>query len=262
MVMSSDELKPKANGNNFIDAAVFITMVTGAMYLLGFTYWVSFFRYFGIDKEFIDLGFEQMISTTWVFGLASIVAFLIFIGFDIFDIKKIEDYSYGIRNIIYFSYFMIGFVLIISFFLNYLSALHIIILFFVAMLILVILRYLDKRKPFFEKRIGFGKILHKKSNQFIIFIIILMSFVIIYFAFGIYSAEMRANHQNGARIILETSGGWQSPKDAVFITHMNNKYFIYNISNNNSNREVYIIEDSQTTKVILLMDNKHNYNLP
>lgn len=81
-----------------------------------------------------------------------------------------------------------------------------------------------------------------------------MFFVLIYIytTAGEHEAEIQSKSHINTKIILQTTEGWQSPRDAIFITHMDNKYFIYNSSNDSVAPEIFIIEDSQVSKVTLL----------
>lgn len=105
---SDDKIKLQKDKTPFLDAAVILTLVTSALYILGWVYWISYFKFFGISRDFINIPFEQIISTTWIIGFGAIIALITFFGYYIFDINNTKDYSFELSNILVFVGFLGG----------------------------------------------------------------------------------------------------------------------------------------------------------
>jgi hypothetical protein len=242
--MSNDKINPQKDKTPFLDAAIIFTIVTSILYILGWVYWVSYYKFFGISSDFINIPFEQIVSTTWIIGLGAIIALISLIGLYIFDINNTEDYSFELSNIITFLSFLGGVLAVIYYYKN-------IWLSFVVIIPILVILYLASKTKLFNYTIIFGKFYQKKSTRLCIILLIFFIFFFTYSYMGEQAAEIQSKSHN-TKIILETTGGWQSPKDAFLIAHMDNKYFIYNSSNDSFAPEVFIIEDAQVSKVTLL----------
>lgn len=247
--MPTDRKNEDENNSHFWDAAVIITIGTSVMYLLGWTYWFNYFKYFGIGQEFIDFNFERIISTTWMLGFSFIFVIIILMGLDISNYNKFKDSYIKIKNIALILLIFLGFFTGLYF--DYFSYPWIII---ITIGVLIISIFMEGH-PFFAKQIDMRRL---KNYSFLILVTVLFSLIIVYGASGERRAELQAKSLTGTKIILETSSGWQSPTNAIFITHMNNKYFIYNSTNPNFPPEIFIIEDSHVSKAILLPPKKLN----
>jgi|GEM_PF-7132438 len=59
------EEKPTASQNPFgVEYAVLLAFGAAALYTLGWIYWSTYFKYFGIDMQFVDFSYHHVISTT------------------------------------------------------------------------------------------------------------------------------------------------------------------------------------------------------
>jgi hypothetical protein len=123
----------------------------------------------------------------------------------------------------------------------------------------LILKYLKADTSFFDKDIFIEPLLHKKSYRVLYSLIVFAFLLWAYSTMGAYQAELRAHGEFASRIIIETNDGWQLPKEAIFITHAKDRYFISNLSNNSSTPELFVIQDTQVTKVIFLKNNEKEF---
>ncbi|HKE91316.1 MAG TPA: hypothetical protein VKB45_13355 [Gemmatimonadales bacterium] len=71
----TEEKRPR-----WLDAAVVITLVSIALYVLGWSYWAALLRRFGLSVDVVGLNFEQVLSSTWpltvVFAIMLPVVFI------------------------------------------------------------------------------------------------------------------------------------------------------------------------------------------
>ena len=234
--MSSDKIMRNEDNLLIRDIAVLFTLGTSLMYLLGWTYWKSFFWYFGISQEFIDLSFEQIISTTWRVGFTILFTF-------VFLVSRILDEN--IKRTDIFLFLVAIFYIYLLDKITLLYALGLLLVFFIII-------HLVPSVPFFQKEISIKKM--KKTGWVLILIFAIFVLMFFYNNYGKLDAE-KIHTNNTTRIIVETSEGWQTPQNAFLISHMDGKYFIYNSNSQNLTREVFIIEDSRVTKVTLLKNN-------
>ena len=56
------------NSRRWLDAAVFVTLLSAGLCGLGWVYWNTLLGNFGLSVEVIGLSFDQVISSTWWFG--------------------------------------------------------------------------------------------------------------------------------------------------------------------------------------------------
>lgn len=253
--MPSDKIKLETSDKHILNVAFLVSLGTGILYIYGWVYWSNFFRYFGIDNEFIVLDLIKSISTIWLY---LIPLFMVLIAvFDAYsnELNKTKE-RFNMFMLIFLSSLIFFTLLIDLYTYNYINNKYPN-FFYLIIGIFVIIGVLEKplvaHSNFLSKEVLIVKWFQNKKYVHLYIIIVILLLLFLCGFMGSFHGEIRTHSKD--RIIIQTNDDWQSPKEAILITHMDSKYFLYNSSSGNSTPEIFIIEDVQVKKAILLNDN-------
>lgn len=218
----------------YFDAAIIISIITSMLYIFGWTYWDSYYKYFGINHQLIDIDFYQIISSTWLYILAVIFALHWFLGFEFIEANSIDDMKVSYNNA-WQLLILICFILSINVF-SFKWYIHIPL----ALLLMVASHFAVVK--FEKKYFFFGKAFFKsRLTKYLTLIIFFLVTLMFYNYLGEYHANKLANGNFGNKIAITTIENIEIPTPVYFIAYSKNKYFVcYRVLKSNELKVVAI----------------------
>ncbi len=237
---SLDNLAQKTHAS--FDMAVFLTVASSILYILGWTYWTQYFKYFGIDPSFIDLSFHQLIATTWWFAYSFALIIYAVIDHD-------GQESMGRVSISGYNFLLAVFALLSGFLFTLLIPLWLKITIAVALFLLLMVC----KPKLKQKKLNLDKKLSGISGKIAFSMLLLSLALLLNIHLGNRHAKGKVElNGNVDRISIEVKGNTQPPKQAVLIAHMKGKYFICMPKKEGAKPETIIINDDVVERATIL----------
>lgn len=237
-----DEQEVSATRIVALDTAILLTLCSSLLYILGWTYWDSFFKYFGVSIEFADVNFNQIVATTW-WIVVPFIFFLLQFDYGVVKSGNLNQLSIRIHNILIITSFIFGavaFILSLPFWVLATGVLS----GSIVIALCIELFHLD------QKRIQLGSFVQTKHQRLVILFIFIIVAILIYSYLGHHRAKLLSKGQNTAqRITIKSTSGGILIKDAIFVSHMDSKYFVCSPTLKDERPELLIIEDNQVESV-------------
>ena len=235
----------------FWDAAAVVTVVSGALFLLGWIAWETYCSYFGIDA-FMELNVQQVIATTWYTPLVQ-VALLVLIIAPAFRARDWSDVSIPTRILGWggglLLYLTVGLASGYSDLPNPERQARL--RPFLYMLFSAGLGA-EMMVAFGKREVSLGGLVRTLARRIAIAVLILAALLVVYYRHGLVSARARAQGLTGPRITIETNIGQRPPPDSVLIAHMRRKYFVCPPTAPGSVPQVFVVEDEHAIHVSIL----------
>ncbi len=234
-----------AKNNKYFDAAILISIITSMLYIFGWTYWDSYYKYFGINHQLVDIDFYQIISSTWLYFLAVIFLLHLLFGFEFIEANTIEEMKVSYNNALQL-FLLIGIIFSVNAF-SFKWYIHI-----PLVLVMMILSHYSEKK-FEKKYFFFGNIILKsRLIKYLTFIIIFFFTLLFYNYLGEYHANKLANGSFGNRLEIVTVEDMGIPTQVYFIVYSKSKYFIAYREKKNNELKVVAIDNSLIKKVTFI----------
>lgn len=227
-----------------LDTAVLLTLGSGLLYILGWTYWSSFFQYFGVTIEFADIGFNQIVASTWWLAFPFIM-FLFELEPDALETGDLNKLSIRVHNVLLVALGIAGGITF-SLDLPFWAVLSASVIAF-AVFMVCSLRFQLERK-----RLPLGRFVRTKHQRLLLFFLFLSVAILVYSQLGRHHAKLRAEGRStDRRITIKASSGGILHKDAILVSHMDGKYFICKPIPEGGTPELLIIEDGEIESVTI-----------
>lgn len=220
--------------NNFLlDITTILTLVGINLYSLGWIYWTHYYRILNIDKSFIDIPFERIIVTSWLYDFIVIFGFIPII---FYLLKLKSDKKFKIVTAIWYlttSMFILTSVLFFENKLIYVSIVYIILQFLLYLIVII------------SNKLKFDiEIIPKRWFIYFLIMVVYITSVIYYFVRAQKDAYKFINNYT-ENIELKINEG--SIITGNFVSNMKNKYFI--LKKNNNKKELLIFNEDDVYQV-------------
>lgn len=233
-----------------LDIALIVSLASAAFYSLGWTYWQSYFGYFGIAADFIDLDFTRILATTWFLALLvlpylapdDIVGTLSSERADTVVIRG-YDLSFSIGGLTAFlvtlawgdfSLKMFGSVFVV-----------------VCLLASLLLRkYWNV-----PLRVG-SALLGDRSARILTLATAFLLLQLTYALIGRQRATHLAEGVTGPRMTLAVEAGPQPATQLILVAHMKNRYFLCAPTPSGQKPEILVIPDSRVVRATVAQPHK------
>lgn len=208
-----------------IDAAVILSIITGGLYVVGWSYWWTYFKYFGIRSNQINLSLYEVIVTTWWILLPLILFYLLMEYLT--DVEKMDESKLYVSSILLLMDKFMGTnkSILYSFILLFLSTILVAIYgtagFILATSLIIIVASIFIISIYFV-----GESLN--NNYSIKNTLLLLSLASFYNVFsGYIVADRVSNGNNGHKISIEHKNEELSFDNYIFISYMNGVYYVH-----------------------------------
>lgn len=224
-----------------IDAAVILSIITGGLYVVGWAYWWTYFNYFGISSNQIDLSLQEVIVTTWWILLPLIIFFLLMEyltdvenmdeskWYVSFIIKLMNKFMKKFRTVVYSSLLILAGATIVLFCGTENTPLIFSLLTIIISMVMISIYFV-------------GEVLNKDYNSKNILILLVMaSFYNIYS--GFVKADRISNGIDGNKISFVHKNNESSFEKYIFISYMNGVYYVHKPQSSRFNFHTLMIHE-------------------
>jgi len=208
-----------------IDAAVILSIITGGLYVVGWSYWWTYFKYFGIRSNQINLSLYEVIVTTWWILLPLILFYFLMEYLKDVDLMVLSK-RYESSIIFLMDNFMSTNISILySFILLILSSLIVVICSTEGVLLITSLLIMVTSN-FIISIYFVGESINKRYS--IKNILLLLSLASFYNVFsGFIVADRVSNGSSGHKISIDHKNEELSVDNYIFISYMNGVYYVH-----------------------------------
>jgi len=208
-----------------IDAAVILSIITGSLYVVGWSYWWTYFKYFGIRSNQINLSLYEVIVTTW-WVLLPLILFYLLMEY-LTDVERMDESNLYVSSILVLMNNFMGTNASIIYSLILLSLGAFLVVTYGTEGLVLITSLLIVIASIFIISIYFvGESLN--NNFSIKNILLLLSLSSFYNVFsGYIVADRISNGNSGHKISIEHKSEELTFDDYIFISYMNGVYYIH-----------------------------------